>query len=244
MVFSRRSPSGLIREHAKGMCGPNLSARISLLVPCLVKLLLGKLLMKLVLKDNDDRALLVKLLLGKLLITTSGKDSADRDLLVDLVLWTSKYPPPTHLFLISGDGHFSRVVHCLWMKNYNILVSNRETSSTALCNAASIMWQWNSLVRGRGLRGKQFNHPPDDIPGSWYGEPIGPVGDAFRDIEFEANSNTVPRHSEGFETESNQELVCRPRQIPKTVMAQIANILYSYPKGINIASGVGEWFMV
>ena len=28
------------------------------------------------------------------------------------------------------------------------------------------------------------------IPGSWYGEPIGPIGDAFRDIEFEANSNT------------------------------------------------------
>nr|QHR90027.1 hypothetical protein Q903MT_gene4050 [Picea sitchensis] len=36
------------------MCGPNLSAQISLLVSCLVKLSLGKLLMQLVLLKESD----------------------------------------------------------------------------------------------------------------------------------------------------------------------------------------------
>eukprot|EP01018_Ginkgo_biloba_P018430 Gb_38160 [translate_table: standard] len=167
-------------------------------------------------------------------VPRGGKNSADRALLVDLVLWASQNPPPAHLFLISGDGDFSSILHRLRMQNYNILLANSDTSSAALCNAASIVWQWNRIMRGKGLLGKQYNHPPDGIPCSWYGQPIGPVEDVFRDVDLRASNDTVPELSEGIETESSQELDPKPRLIPRTVMTQIAYILNSYPQGLSI----------
>ncbi|KAJ1429716.1 hypothetical protein SESBI_08118 [Sesbania bispinosa] len=55
------------------------------------------------------------------------------------------------------------------MNNYNILLAIPGRAPDVLCSAATIMWQWPSLLKGEDLTGKHFNHPPDGPFGSWYG---------------------------------------------------------------------------
>ncbi|KAK0608032.1 hypothetical protein LWI29_024448 [Acer saccharum] len=145
-----------------------------------------------------------------------GKNSADRSLLVDLMYWVSQNPPPAHLFLISGDRDFASILHRLRMNNYNILLASPETAPNVLCSAASIMWHWNSLVRGEKLIGRHFNQPPD-----------GPYGSCeVAEIASECKICPVPV------AEIASESKIRP--VPKSVLRQIRQILNSYPKGISI----------
>ncbi|KAG9444287.1 hypothetical protein H6P81_015627 [Aristolochia fimbriata] len=149
-------------------------------------------------------------------VPNSGKNSADRSLLVDLIHWASQNPPPAHLFLISGDRDFANILHRLRMSNYNILLAGTDGALGVLCSAASIMWQWNALVRGENLIGRHFNYPPDGPYASWYGHYKGPLEDPFASVEPE-------------------EIAEQPRPIPKTLVNRIRQLLMSYPDGINIS---------
>lgn len=158
----------------------------------------------------------------------AGKNSADRALLVDLMYWVSQNPPPAHLFLISGDRDFANILHRLRLNNYNILLSSPDSAPGVLCSAASIMWQWNALVRGENLTGRHFNQPPDGPSCSWYGHYRLPLEDPFAVSEKPACSG------DENSSESVSELKLRP--VPTAVMKQICNILNSYPEGISITN--------
>ncbi|CAK9140147.1 unnamed protein product [Ilex paraguariensis] len=159
-------------------------------------------------------------------IPHGGKNGADRSLLADLMYWISQNPPPAHLFLISGDRDFASILHRLRMNNYNILLAGPENAPGVLCSAASIMWQWNALVRGENLNGKHFNQPPDGPYGSWYGHYSAPLADPF----------AVTEHLSCFQVEELSDSSSDPklRQIPKVVVKHIRHILDSHPKGIFI----------
>ncbi|KAB2005035.1 hypothetical protein ES319_D11G242000v1 [Gossypium barbadense] len=158
-------------------------------------------------------------------VPQGGKNSADRSLLVDLLYWVSQNPPPAHLFLISGDRDFASILHRLRMSNYNILLATSDSAPSVLCGAASIMWNWNALLKGENLTGKHYNHPPDGPYGSWYGHCKGPLDDPFL-VEQPACTQT-----EEF-SESCSDSV--PRTVPKAVIKHIRQILNSYPNGISI----------
>ncbi|KAJ0039910.1 hypothetical protein Pint_27109 [Pistacia integerrima] len=161
-------------------------------------------------------------------VPNGGKNSADRSLLVDLMYWVSQNPPPAHLFLISGDRDFASILHRLRMKNYNILLASPETAPNILCSAASIMWHWNSLVRGENLTGKHFNQPPDGPYGSWYGHYKVPLEDPFSVVEQPAARSSCT--DEVCDPASDS----KPGPIPRAVMRQISQILNSYPRGISM----------
>ncbi|KAJ9538315.1 hypothetical protein OSB04_031048 [Centaurea solstitialis] len=156
-------------------------------------------------------------------IPNGGKNSADRSLLVDLMYWVSQNPPPAHLFLISGDRDFASTLHRLRMSNYNILLASKDGAPAVLCSAASIMWQWNSLVKGEDLSGKHFNQPPDGPYASWYGHYRGPIEDPFA----HCNQTSIVQPPEVSDSDTT-------RPIPKAVMNVIRNILNLYPKGLSI----------
>ncbi|KAE8728284.1 hypothetical protein F3Y22_tig00004630pilonHSYRG00110 [Hibiscus syriacus] len=158
-------------------------------------------------------------------VPNGGKNSADRSLLVDLLCWVSQNPPPAHLFLISGDRDFASVLHRLRMNNYNVLLATSESAPSVLCSAASIMWNWNLLLKGENLTGKHYNQPPDGPYGSWYGHYKMPLYDPFL-VEQPACKLTEES------SESCSDSIARP--VPKAVMKQIRQILNSYPKGISI----------
>ncbi|XP_043698287.1 uncharacterized protein LOC122649008 [Telopea speciosissima] len=161
-------------------------------------------------------------------IPHGGKNSADRSLLIDLVHWVSQNPPPAHLFLISGDRDFANVLHRLRMNNYNILLASTDSAPGVLCSAASIMWQWNALVRGESLTGKHFNQPPDGPYGSWYGYYKGPLEDPFLEMEQPACSRAEDLPEAGTDS--------KPCPVPRAFLRQIRHILNLYPKGIPITT--------
>lgn len=140
--------------------------------------------------------------------------------------WVSQNPPPAHLFLISGDRDFANILHRLRLSNYNILLSSPNSAPGVLCSAASIMWQWNALVRGEDLNGKHFNQPPDGPYGSWYGHYRLPLEDPFAVTEQSSCSQL------GDLSESGSEDTLRP--VPEEVVKQLQHILKSYPDGTNI----------
>nr|GEX59497.1 endonuclease or glycosyl hydrolase [Tanacetum cinerariifolium] len=159
-------------------------------------------------------------------IPNGGKNSADRSLLVDLMYWVSQNPPPAHLMLISGDRDFASTLHRLRMNNYNILLASTENAPAVLCSAASIMWQWTSLVKGESLTGKHFNQPPDGPFASWYGHYRVPLEDPF----VVCNQASFVQLEDA--SDSNSDIKARP--IPQLLSDTIGNILTSYPKGISI----------
>ncbi|XP_039002868.1 uncharacterized protein LOC120129438 [Hibiscus syriacus] len=159
------------------------------------------------------------------LVPNGGKNSADRSLLVDLLCWVSQNPPPAHLFLITGGRDFASVLHRLRMNNYNVLLATSESAPSVLRIAASIMWNWNELLKGENLTGKHYNQPPDGPYGSWYGHYRVALEDPFL-VEQPACTRTEEL------SESCSESV--PRPVPEAVIKQIRQILNSYPKGISI----------
>ncbi|XP_022157415.1 uncharacterized protein LOC111024116 [Momordica charantia] len=159
-------------------------------------------------------------------IPQGGKNSADRSFLLDLMYWVSQNPPPAHIFLISGDRDFANTLHRLRMNNYNVLLASPASAPSVLCSAASIMWHWNTLIRGENLVGKHLNQPPDGPYGSWYGHYNVPLEDPFR-INEQPSSSRVDEVSE-----PSSDPNAHP--ISKTVIKQIRCIMKLYPKGIPI----------
>ncbi|XVF61823.1 hypothetical protein PTKIN_Ptkin08bG0161700 [Pterospermum kingtungense] len=159
-------------------------------------------------------------------VPKGGKNSADRSLLVDLMYWISQNPPPAHLFLISGDRDFASVLHRLRMNNYNVLLASPDSAPRVLCSAASIMWNWNELLRGENLTGKHYNQPPDGPYSSWYGHYKVPLEDPF--LVDQPASLRTEELSEGS-SES------KPQPVPKAVKKHIQQILNAHPKGISIS---------
>ncbi|KAJ4887649.1 putative endonuclease or glycosyl hydrolase [Raphanus sativus] len=163
-------------------------------------------------------------------VPQDGKNSTDRSLITDLMCWVAHNPPPAHLFLISSDRDFSGVLHKLRMSNYNVLLAGyEERSPGVLCSAASIMWDWSALVRGKNLAGKCFNQPPDGPYNSWYGHYKAPLLDPFAvsSTKQEAcGSTSVVRVEELREEEGNP--------VPEEVVKEIGLVLGLYPKGVSI----------
>ncbi|XP_010462833.1 PREDICTED: uncharacterized protein LOC104743447 [Camelina sativa] len=167
-------------------------------------------------------------------VPQGGKNSTDRSLITDLMCWVSQNPPPAHLFLISSDSDFATVLHRLRMSNYNILLAgNEEATPGVLCSAASIMWDWDALVRGKYTACKHFNQPPDGPFNSWYGHYRTPLLDPFATTNSsQVVSFTSLKTVELLEANSGSCKACR--RIPKEVVKQIGLILSWYPKGAPI----------
>lgn len=162
-----------------------------------------------------------------------GKNSADRSLLVDLMYWVSKNPPPAHLLLISGDRDFAGILHRLRMSNYNILLASPDSAPNVLCSAATLMWQWSSLLKGENLTAKLFNQPPDGPYNSWYGHYKAPLLDPFAVTEQSSCSSADQSSLVASEPKLlTPEVKLRP--IPKSLMRHIYQILRSNPEGISI----------
>jgi len=161
-----------------------------------------------------------------------GKNSTDRSLITEIMCWVSQNPPPAHLFLISSDSDFANVLHRLRMRNYNILLAcYEETTLGVLCSAASIMWDWDALVRGQNPTAKHFNQPPDGPYHSWYGHYTTPLLDPFAtSTNNKQISSTSVKTVELLELGSSKSR----RPIPNKVVKQIGLILRWYPKGAAI----------
>uniref|UniRef100_A0A8R7UD79 HTH OST-type domain-containing protein n=1 Tax=Triticum urartu TaxID=4572 RepID=A0A8R7UD79_TRIUA len=164
-------------------------------------------------------------------VPSSGKNSSDRSFMADLVYWIAQNPPPAHFFLISGDKDFANILHRLRMSNYNILLACPGKTTSVLCNAATIMWPWEALVKGENFSPKRFNHPPDGLSGSWYGHYKGALDDPFVEAESEETIATpVP---------SDAKLCHNPKNavtaVPKDVVDGIRETLNSYPSGVKLS---------
>ncbi|KAI4974839.1 hypothetical protein ZWY2020_048446 [Hordeum vulgare] len=164
-------------------------------------------------------------------VPSSGKNSSDRSFMADLVYWIAQNPPPAHFFLISGDKDFANILHRLRMSNYNILLACPGKTTSVLCNAATIMWPWEALVKGESFSPKHFNHPPDGLSGSWYGHYKGALDDPF--VEAESEETIAPS--------APSDKLCRnPKNavtaIPKDVVDGIREALNSYPSGVTLST--------
>ncbi|CAJ2641592.1 unnamed protein product [Trifolium pratense] len=164
-------------------------------------------------------------------VPNGGKNSADRSLLVDLMYWVSQNPPPAHLFLISGDRDFAGILHRLRMNNYNILLAIPEKAPDVLCSAATIMWQWTSLLKGENLTGKHFNHPPDGQFGSWYGNSKVPLENPFSAAEQSPSSQKVQIVEINEPSSDLQPAGGKP----ESVVRIIKHILNLHPNGIAVS---------
>ncbi|KAL2657369.1 hypothetical protein AAZX31_04G197500 [Glycine max] len=157
-----------------------------------------------------------------------GKNSADRFLLVNLMDWVSQNPPPAHLFFISGDTDFAGILHKLRMNNYNVLLATPTFASEVFHSAATIIWQWSSILKGQCLSGKHFNHPPDGLLSSWYGNYKMPVDKPFSAL---TSSQKVDIYEPSSDLHTIPKVV---HAIPNVVVREIWSILRSHPKGILI----------
>ncbi|KAJ1264877.1 hypothetical protein BS78_08G035500 [Paspalum vaginatum] len=173
--------------------------------------------------------------------------------MADLVYWIAQNPPPVHFFLISGDKDFANILHRLRMSNYNVLLACPSSATNVLYSAATIMWPWDALVRGENFSPKRFNHPPDGLHGSWYGQYKGALDDPFLVKESEEPIK-VPSDSQHCSVPSDVKLCSIPpikvpsdsqhhavpsdtkhHSIPKYVTDAILTALRSYPKGISLS---------
>ncbi|CAI8598815.1 unnamed protein product [Vicia faba] len=145
--------------------------------------------------------------------------------------WVSQNPPPAHLFLISGDRDFAGILHRLRMNNYNILLASPGKAPDVLLSAATIMWQWSSLLKGEDLTGKHFNHPPDGQFGSWYGNSKVSLENPFSAAEQSTSSQNIQVTK--FNEPSFDLKV--GGGVPKSVKRRIKAILSLHPKGIGIS---------
>ncbi|KAL6642309.1 hypothetical protein ACP70R_020490 [Stipagrostis hirtigluma subsp. patula] len=168
-------------------------------------------------------------------VPRSGKNSSDRSFMADLVYWIAQNPPPVHFFLISGDRDFANILHRLRMSNYNILLACPSSATNVLCSAATFMWPWEALVKGEDFSPRHFNHPPDGLSGSWYGQFKGALDDPFFEMESEEPIQ-LPSDSEHYLVPSDSKHC----SIPKYVTKAILETLDSYPTGLNLSDLRGE----
>ncbi|KAL8205174.1 hypothetical protein R6Q57_008725 [Mikania cordata] len=90
----------------------------------------------------------------KLIDVPNGrKDAADKAILVDMFLFALDSPPPSTIMLISGDVDFSPALHILGQRGYTVIlvIPSGNGVSSALSNAGSFVWDWPSVVHGKGF---------------------------------------------------------------------------------------------
>jgi len=111
--------------------------------------------------------------------------------------WISQNPSNRHLFLITGDEDFdfSGTMHRIWWRsNNNILLACPGKADGYVCNAATIMWQWSSMLNGKYLTGIYLMQPPYwylkaraqvplEYPPEWYRNSKTPHENPFSDVE-------------------------------------------------------------
>ncbi|CAL4982355.1 unnamed protein product [Urochloa decumbens] len=149
---------------------------------------------------------------------SSGNSGSYQALVPDLVSWIARNPPPAHFLLISGDGDYANVLHRLRMSNYNVLLSCPNVGSKMLRTAATIMWQWEPLVKGADLEPKYLNQPPDGLS-SWYGQYMECGHDLLMKPK---NPMALPGDT-------------KERKIPEYVVIGIKKVLHFYPEGISVS---------
>eukprot|EP00249_Psilotum_nudum_P022300 c28463_g1_i2 orf=178-1299(+) len=86
-------------------------------------------------------------------VPNTRKDASDKAILTDMFLFAIDHPPPSTIFLISGDVDFAPALHKLGQRGYSILlvVSAKTGVASSLCRAGQFVWDWHSLARGDGL---------------------------------------------------------------------------------------------
>jgi len=119
------------------------------------------------------------------------------------------------------------------MNNYNILLASKSSAPGVLCSAASIMWDWDALIKGECVTGKHFNQPPDGPYNSWYGHYRIPLLDPFAIATTTEQSSSSVKIEELSES-VNSNAVVNLRPIPKEVVDKIRSIVSLYPKGAAI----------
>jgi hypothetical protein len=115
-------------------------------------------------------------------VPNGKKDAADKAILVDMFLFALDNPPPSTIFLITGDVDFAPALHKLGQRGYVVVlvIPDGVGVSSALRGAGRFVYDWPCLCRGEGLQnpqrqGRPFNslYPVDDrnqgrVPNNMY----------------------------------------------------------------------------
>ncbi|XP_039683985.1 uncharacterized protein [Medicago truncatula] len=152
-----------------------------------------------------------------------------------LMDWLSQNPPRRHLFLIFGDKdfYFSGTLR----RNDNFLLACPGKADGYICKVATIVWQWSSVLKGKYLTGKYFNHPPDwyirkreqtplEYPPEWYRNSKVPHENPFSAAEEPTSS----QNAKILDPSSYIKLI----YVQQSVSRKIRKVLSSYPNGISI----------
>ncbi|KAG0629155.1 hypothetical protein M758_1G081000 [Ceratodon purpureus] len=86
-------------------------------------------------------------------VPNGKKDAADKAILVDMFLFALDNPPPSTIFLVTGDVDFAPALHKLGQRGYVVVlvIPDGVGVSPALRGAGRYVWDWPSLCRGQGL---------------------------------------------------------------------------------------------
>jgi hypothetical protein len=84
-------------------------------------------------------------------VPNGKKDAADKAILVDMFLFALDNPPPSTIFLVTGDVDFAPALHKLGQRGYVVVlvIPDGVGVSPALRGAGRYVWDWPSLCRGR-----------------------------------------------------------------------------------------------
>jgi hypothetical protein len=149
--------------------------------------------------------------------------------------WLSQNPRCRNLFLISGDedyDFFGTVHRNWWRRNDNLLLLACPGKAHGyVCKAATIVWQWSSVLKGKYLTGKHIKYHPD-----WYIKARERVP-----LEYppEWYRNSKVRHENPFSASQNEEIdypssYIKLFEVRESVSRQVREVLSSYPNGISI----------
>lgn len=86
-------------------------------------------------------------------VPNGKKDAADKAILVDMFLFALDNPPPSTIFLITGDVDFAPALHKLGQRGYMVVlvIPDGVGVSSALRGAGRFVWDWSCLCRGDGF---------------------------------------------------------------------------------------------
>lgn len=95
----------------------------------------------------------------------------DIDFFNSISKWVHVNPPPAHVFLLSGNQQFACTLSRLRCNYYNVLLATPTPLAEApeyLAGAATMGWEWSSLLKGEVLATKMREAP--DITSDQYSE--------------------------------------------------------------------------
>ncbi|KAG0576701.1 hypothetical protein KC19_5G101100 [Ceratodon purpureus] len=158
-------------------------------------------------------------------VPNGKKDAADKAILVDMFLFALDNPPPSTIFLITGDVDFAPALHKLGQRGYVVVlvIPDGVGVSSALRGAGRFVYDWPCLCRGEGLRdpqrqGRNFNtlYAVDDrnqgrVPSSMYEDriPASQFQDAYPDYSMPWTAEESDPHND--EDVYGEEILTWPR---------------------------------